>query len=111
MGRCIQSLSCIQGRSRSRVGSNSSNTIQSKIMTSRNLSWIYLILAGAIGCHPAARPLPRIAIAGLGIESSTFSPAQTDEPAFHAKYGVEVFTTYPFMAADSPLRQRAIWIP
>jgi microcystin degradation protein MlrC len=28
---------------------------------------------------------PRIAIAGLGIESSTFSPALSDEAAFHAK--------------------------
>ena len=31
--------------------------------------------------------LPRIAMAGLAIESSTFSPALTDEEAFHAKYG------------------------
>ena len=36
---------------------------------------------------------PRIAIAGLAIESSTFSPAQTNEEAFHAKYGQEVFTS------------------
>jgi microcystin degradation protein MlrC len=54
---------------------------------------------------------PRIAIAGLGIESSTFSPALTDEMAFHAKYGDSVFTVYPFLHADSPLRSRATWIP
>ena len=35
----------------------------------------------------AAGKLPRIAIAGLSIESSTFSPALTNEEAFHAKYG------------------------
>jgi len=70
-----------------------------------------LILAGLAGCHPGPKPLPRIAIAGLGIESSTFSPALTDEAAFHARYGDDVFATYPFMAADSPLRGRAIWIP
>jgi len=60
---------------------------------------------------PPAPHLPRIAIAGLGIESSTFSPALTEEPAFHAQYGAAVFDTYPFFAADSPLRRRAIWIP
>jgi microcystin degradation protein MlrC len=54
---------------------------------------------------------PRIAIAGLGIESSTFSPALTDEEAFHTKYGPAVFDLYPFLAADSPLRRRAVWIP
>jgi microcystin degradation protein MlrC len=60
---------------------------------------------------PQQKALPRIAIAGLGIESSTFSPALTDEPAFHAKYGHEVFGQYPFLAEDSTLRHRAIWIP
>lgn len=54
---------------------------------------------------------PRIAIAGLAIESSTFSPAQTQEAAFHAKYGADVFTAYPFLGATSPLRQQAIWLP
>ncbi len=54
---------------------------------------------------------PRIAIAGLGIESSTFSPALTTEEAFHAKYGDNVFTSYRFLSADSPLRNAAEWIP
>ncbi|MCS3733183.1 M81 family metallopeptidase [Mucilaginibacter dorajii] len=58
-----------------------------------------------------SKPLPRIAIAGLGIESSTFSPALTDEVAFHAKYGADVFTMYPFMAADSNVRSQAAWFP
>ena len=55
--------------------------------------------------------LPRIGIAGLGIESSTFSPALTHEAAFHARYGDDVFRAYPFLAAGSPLRQRARWLP
>ncbi|WP_114940495.1 M81 family metallopeptidase [Mucilaginibacter endophyticus] len=59
----------------------------------------------------ANKQLPRIAIAGLAIESSTFSPALTDEAAFHAKYGADVFSAYPFMAADSPLRKKAGWFP
>lgn len=54
---------------------------------------------------------PRIAIASFGIESSTFSPALTHEEAFHAKYGDEVFTSYPFLADTSALRKSAIWFP
>jgi len=57
------------------------------------------------------KPLPRIAIAGLGIESSTFSPALTEEAAFHAKYNADVFSTYPFLSIDSPLRNRVTWLP
>ena len=59
----------------------------------------------------AGTKLPRIAIAGLGIESSTFSPAVTQEEAFHAKYGPVVFTSYPFLSSGSPLRERAVWLP
>ena len=58
-----------------------------------------------------SKALPRIAICGLGIESSTFSPALTEEPAFHAKYNDDVFSTYPFLSIDSPLRHRVTWIP
>lgn len=59
----------------------------------------------------AQKPLPRVAIAGLAIESSTFSPARTNEAAFHAKYGNDVFSSYPFFGTDSPLRTRARWFP
>ncbi|MBD2756397.1 M81 family metallopeptidase [Spirosoma validum] len=55
--------------------------------------------------------LPRIAIAGLGIESSTFSPAVTQEEAFHARYSGEVFNAYPFMMGAAPLRRQAFWVP
>tara|TARA_R110002167_G_scaffold47551_2_gene140665 strand:+ start:631 stop:2370 length:1740 start_codon:yes stop_codon:yes gene_type:complete len=57
------------------------------------------------------KKLPRIAIAGLGIESSTFSPALSTEVAFHAKIGDSVYTRYPFLQMDSLLRQQAEWIP
>jgi microcystin degradation protein MlrC len=69
-----------------------------------------LNLAAARPDH-ATKPLPRIAIAGLGIESSTFSPALTDEAAFHAKYGDDVFSNYPFLSVDAPLRKKAVWFP
>ncbi|MGI9546376.1 MAG: M81 family metallopeptidase, partial [Flavobacteriaceae bacterium] len=54
---------------------------------------------------------PRIAIAGLAIESSTFSPALTHEEAFHARLDEDVFSFYPFLAEDSINRKRAEWIP
>jgi microcystin degradation protein MlrC len=59
----------------------------------------------------ASKPLPRIAIAGLAIESSTFSPARTHEEAFHAKTGEEIFSLYPFLSPDSANRKRANWVP
>ncbi|MCB0855203.1 MAG: M81 family metallopeptidase [Bacteroidetes bacterium] len=64
-------------------------------------------------CRPSETEpaLPRIAIAGLGIESSTFSPAQTGEEAFHAQTGDDIFSVYPLLAADSTDRKRAEWIP
>jgi microcystin degradation protein MlrC len=77
----------------------------------KNLLFGLLILFTAFGCSEAAEELPRIAIAGLGIESSTFSPAQTEEEAFHAKTGDEIFSVYPFMHEDSTARQRAEWVP
>lgn len=59
----------------------------------------------------AVKDLPRVAIAGIAIESSTFSPALTEEEAFHAKSGNAVFEYYPFMASDSMNRARANWFP
>ncbi|MFF8911522.1 M81 family metallopeptidase [Streptomyces olivaceoviridis] len=54
-----------------------------------------------------ARPV--IAVAGLGIESSTFSPARTEAPAFHPSRGGEVFDRYPFLAPGEELREAAEW--
>ena len=70
----------------------------------------------AFGCTPTIKnkennDLPRIAIAGLAIESSTFSPALTQEEAFHAKTGEEVLNSYPFLSPEMPDRKRAIWFP
>ncbi len=55
--------------------------------------------------------LPRIAIAGIAIESSTFSPARTHEEDFRAREGVDVFSLYPFLAEGEENRDRAEWIP
>lgn len=63
------------------------------------------------GCKREVNKLPRIAIAGLAIESSTFSPALTHEDAFHARVADDVFTYYPFLSKDSINRKRADWVP
>ncbi len=55
--------------------------------------------------------LPRVAICGLAIESSTFSPAQSDIEAFRTRRGAEVFSYYPFLADTAADRQRAVWFP
>lgn len=58
-----------------------------------------------------ASDLPKVAIAGIAIESSTFSPALTHEEAFHAKSGMAILGDYPFMAKDSGVVNRADWYP
>ncbi len=75
---------------------------------------LLIVLTGLSGKSTAqtkGHKIPRIAITGLAIESSTFSPAVTNEEAFHAKTGDEVFSFYPFLTADSMDRKRADWIP
>ena len=61
--------------------------------------------------NPPVKHLPRIAIAGIAIESSTFSPALTNEAAFHAKYGDAILSMYPFWSPDSAFRKAAVWVP
>jgi len=72
-------------------------------------------LAVLSGCNPSPKnketKLPKIAIAGIAIESSTFSPARSTEEAFHARTGEDVFSYYPFFASDSTNRKRADWVP
>lgn len=63
------------------------------------------------GQAPAPKKLPRVAIAGLYIESSTFSPAKTDEAAFRARTGDGILSMYNFLDADSADRKRAVWLP
>ena len=57
------------------------------------------------------KKLPRIAIAGLAIESSTFSPAFTYEEDFHAKVGEDIFSFYSFLTPNSKHKLRANWFP
>lgn len=75
--------------------------------------WVFTLLACSSTSHEneGQQELPRVAIAGLAIESSTFSPAKTYEEAFHAKTGDAVFDIYPFFSVDSALRNQARWFP
>jgi microcystin degradation protein MlrC len=80
----------------------------------KQLSFLTVLFYGLIGlfaCQSKEKSLPRIAIAGLAIESSTFSPARSDEAAFHLNYGKDGLLYYPFFKADSPLLSKAVWIP
>ena len=70
-----------------------------------------LVLATSCSSNKSEKILPRIAIAGLAIESSTFSPALTHEEAFKARVDTAVFSSYPFLAKDSILRKLANWFP
>jgi microcystin degradation protein MlrC len=72
---------------------------------------LFLLSTYCLSVGANAQKVPRIAIAGIAIESSTFSPAVTREEAFHAKYGMAAFSSYPFLSVDSPLRGQAIWVP
>lgn len=76
------------------------------------VSTFVLLLLFATAGFSQSEKRPRIAIAGIGIESSTFSPALSTESAFLIKRGAEIYTSYPgFMQEGSVDRQAAIWLP
>ncbi|MDD4149557.1 MAG: M81 family metallopeptidase [Bacteroidales bacterium] len=73
-----------------------------------------IIITSLLGCQSQKKETinkSRIAIAGLAIECSTFSPAQTTEEDFRARRGEEIFSYYPFLHEDSATRQRAQYFP
>jgi microcystin degradation protein MlrC len=85
-------------------------------------SFIFIQLIILIGCNKLidnqgggndvqTKSPPRIAIAGLSIESSTFSPALTHLEAFQINEGDEIYEFYPFLSPDSLIWRRAKWIP
>jgi microcystin degradation protein MlrC len=84
----------------------------------KKILFILILISSLSGCKQHSNnqdlgenKLPRIAIAGLAIESSTFSPALTHEDEFHVRIADDVFTYYPFLSPDSLDRKRADWIP
>ncbi|SHF58923.1 Microcystin degradation protein MlrC, contains DUF1485 domain [Mariniphaga anaerophila] len=63
------------------------------------------------GTKKSSSDLPRVAICGLAIESSTFSPAVTHTADFRIRRGSDIFSYYPFLSDDSEDRKRAEWFP
>lgn len=53
---------------------------------------------------------PRIAIAGLGCENSTFTPSRTAAPAFHPKRGTDIISQNSFLHAGTTLGDSATWL-
>ncbi|WP_203256930.1 M81 family metallopeptidase [Hyunsoonleella ulvae] len=80
-----------------------------------HLTVLIVVFVVFVGCKKGTKEtdnLPRIAITGLGIESSTFSPATTSEEAFHAYYGEDVFQYFTFLREPKDtLRQQAQYFP
>ena len=74
-------------------------------------SFVVLGLACSIGTKKENSGLPRVAICGLAIESSTFSPLVTHTEAFRIRRGEEIFSYYPFLEENSENRKRAEWFP
>jgi len=70
---------------------------------------LFFVLILIFSCQ--STPLkPKIAIAGLAIESSTFSPAKTEASAFLARQGEKVFDYYPFfLRISSPSTRSTAW--
>lgn len=54
---------------------------------------------------------PRIGIAGISIESSTFSPHLSGDEAFTIRTGAGLIGYYPFLAPGRELREAADWVP
>lgn len=77
-------------------------------MKSKVLLLFFLLTMGSISLSYAQKK-PRIAIAGIGIECSTFSPAISPEDAFRKRSGESLVNSYPFLKEGSVLREKAEW--
>ena len=56
------------------------------------------------------RPLPRVAVCGISLEASTFSPALTTAAMLAPRRGREVLDAWDFWADGGSLADRAEWI-
>lgn len=54
---------------------------------------------------------PRVGIAGISIESSTFSPHLSGDDAFTIRTGDALLAYYPFLDRGRDLREAADWVP
>lgn len=75
------------------------------------LSVLIISFLIGIASFSFAQKKPRIAIAGIAIECSTFSPARTAEDAFRKRSGDVLLNSYPFLREGTPMRKKAEWFP
>ncbi|ABY24498.1 conserved hypothetical protein [Renibacterium salmoninarum ATCC 33209] len=69
------------------------------------------MLAGVNSLSATPQERPRIAIAGIALEASTYSPARTPESGFVRRRGQEILDYYDFFAPGAPIREAADWLP
>lgn len=80
-------------------------------MKSKHIIFQLIVLAGIFTFTSLQAQKPKIGIAGIRIESCTFSPALTTEDAFTKRFGEDVLDYYSFLKEGMPLREKAEWIP
>ena len=74
-------------------------------------SFIIAVAALLAASCSQEKKLPKIAIAGIKIESCTFSPALSTEESFNVAIGDEIYDMIPYLREGQPLRERAEWVP
>lgn len=93
----------------------STQSIQVKIFSKLSLFGFFMLFVLACSSKDQTENqgerLPKIAIAGIAIESSTFSPAVSEMDAFRVSRGNDIFNLYPFLSDEAPNRNRAEWFP
>lgn len=72
---------------------------------------LIIVIGAFLFTSCAEKRLPKIAIAGIKIESSTFSPARSTEESFNVAIGDEIYDMIPYLREGEPLRDRAEWVP
>ena len=71
------------------------------------LKLLLLIICTTVSCNSIEKP--RIGIAGIWIESSSFSPSRTTINDFKIKKNNEIFSSYTFF--DESYKDKANWFP
>ena len=71
------------------------------------LKLLLLIICTTVSCNSIEKP--RIGIAGIWIESSSFSPSRTTISDFKIKKNNEIFSSYTFF--DEGYKDKANWFP
>lgn len=74
-------------------------------------TFLFILVFFIIANISFAQKKHKIAIAGIGIESSTFSPAITPEEAFRKRIGTTLLNSYPFLKEGTGLREKIEWFP